>query len=255
MVSALLRTVLAATAAIAAATAAHAQGGPISPALPAPGQVLLQLLATGSVTLPADRAAWRVQLVCKGKTLAEARQASKARLDQLASALRAAGGDAVKLQAVAPNGPFGFIGNEQYGDAVAALAATGLPDATSVPQEKTIVSSYEVTLADLSRTSLVRAAIESVANGGSDPVYRLNDADNARRKAGAQALAKASLDAQAYAAAAGMKLGPMTRLANVGPAGIERWNQELQARIFGAPEPPGTVTTTETVYVDFVLNP
>jgi hypothetical protein len=52
-----------------------------------------------------------------------------------------------------------------------------------------------------------------------------------------------------------MKLGPMIRLSNSNGAEIPAWTQDLQARLLGRAEPPRTVTTTETVYVDFVLNP
>jgi len=238
-------------------SAATAQGTPSGPALTG-GQVLLQLQASDSVTTPADLAVWRVQFVCKGNTIAEAQQASAARLEEMTSALRAAGGDAVIVQPFSAMGPFGFVGNEQYAAEVgpdAAAVMAGAQTNPAQPQQKSVITQYEVTLRDLSKTAQIRAAIEAFAGGSSEPVYRLADPDKARRNAAVHALAKARLDAEAYAAASKMQLGPMTRISNAGPTGMERLSQEFQSRMFGRAEAPGTVTTSETIYVDFVLKP
>lgn len=119
-------------------------------------------------------------------------------------------------------------------------------------------------LRDIDRVAAIRAALEAAgADNVALPIYSLTERSAARREAQARALAAARVDAESYAAHAGMRLARVVRISErVGGDlyGIALNNEALFRGLQGSVSPGQPQTEPEIVTlvmlgVDYALAP
>jgi uncharacterized protein YggE len=219
--------ILGLTLGLALPAAAGAQGigmvvsqSPVSTQPLAPGEVLLEINAMGTVTTHADTATLTIPFDASGVTAADARRAAEGAADRIAAAAASSGvaasdisrrpittGEAAAMAAaMADMARVARSGNARRG----AMAV--MPDASAPPQANAH-GEIEITLRDLSRLPGLRRALEAAGAGAAaDPTYALSDDRAARAEARAQALAQARASADAYAAALAMRIVRLVRV-------------------------------------------
>jgi len=245
---------ISAASCLAAAAAAPAIADSARPEL-GPGEVLLETTAQGSVSTPATKVTVTIPFSAKGATAAEARRALDVLGERLIAAARAAGLAAADLRISQSAGGVGFVGNEAEAPAwsVSAPGAAG-PD-SHVAAASLIVLLHDPALYDRLRAALEGAGADTVPS----PDYELVDDMPARRSAKAVALAKAKGEADAYAAALGMRVSRLLRVSEragfdmTDPADILNYMRTMRAGRGGTDE--RGVKTTVRLAVDYALVP
>ncbi|WP_294121266.1 SIMPL domain-containing protein [Sphingomonas sp.] len=168
------------------------------------GEIAIEIAATGASMAPADRATVTLNLRKSGPTNAEARANVRALADQLTTELVALGLPRQSIDLEEPTNRFGFIDNE-------AASAAILEDigqvAPTVKRPVSASASLELTITDLAFLPKLRGLIDQRdAVVMQNPAFSLiNDRQN-RNAAIGDAMSKARMDADAYAAALGMKV-------------------------------------------------
>lgn len=241
----LVITILLAAAAPVAAQPAAA------PAL-APGEVLLELGATGESHVPADRARIVVMITARGADSTEARSALEGAVRQVTAAAVAAGVATTDVRSVRRSPSLGFVGNEAPSEDPTQFFVGAGPRGFASQMLEVIVRNPA--RADVVRTALDQAGVGAV----SDPVYRTEHEDEARRAARADGLARARADAEDYAAATGMRVARITRINERMPTDTVGWAafSVMMRRGFDVDMPAATGVETQVyVSVDFVLAP
>lgn len=251
--------------AASAPLAATAQA-PVSTAPLAPGQVLLELNATGSVVTRADSVTLVIRAAGEGATVQEANEAAQREAARIAGVARANAGAGASVE----------IGTEQTLPAyeAAEMAAMDAMNAAvaemnemamdensmgmEMPQRMHAAVPVTVRLRDISRVEALRQALFSsaVTTLASEPVYALADPASAQREARTRAIAAARSEAESYANALGMRV---VRIARV----TERLGFDFAAMIMGeqrmrrqfeenhSPD----IETSVSIGVDFALAP
>lgn len=217
----------------------------------APGEVLLELDATGISEDPADVITLYQPVVSRAATASEARRANTTLEQRLMAAVRAAGVAAGDVTIERPDeNAFGFVGNE----AVEMAEAAGMPE-----QPRLERSVLKIRVPSASRLEAIRSALEAAGAGDvPEPRYSLRDGTAARRAARAQAVAKARADADAYASTLGMRVARVVRVSErvAADAASMEMMQMMFRRMSGMGNVrPGSVETTVRVSVDFALVP
>jgi uncharacterized protein YggE len=221
----------------------------------AEGEVLAQVSARGTVRSKPDLATFRVTVIGQAVTYAAARTAADTIATNLTSKLVSLGLTRAAVRAL-PNGGagrMGFIGNEAYGDEDSAAAASAAM--SSALQRRGATTVLEVQVADMAKLGPVRALLEQQEGTTTGaPVLSLRDESAARRAAIASGVAKAREDADAYAAALGMRFVRIARVYDqTAPAGqTQDFAQMISLMNSGRDD---QVVTEVRVGMDVVLAP
>jgi uncharacterized protein YggE len=215
----------------------------------APGEVLLELGAIGVAAARADLATITITVGAEAPAFEDAQRLYRARLARIREALRGAGlpADAVQAGEDQPPGShppsFGTASNiDNYwaGDVVI------------------------IEIADIDRVAAVRAALDAagVARDESAPIYSVSDFGAALRTARVRAIAKIRADADAYAAARGMRVARIMRVTERNGTDLYRlaYGQAQRFRrgegnMFTGREASADIDTGVAVSVDFALAP
>ncbi len=248
------------------------------------GEIELHIEATAQV--PPDRAVVPITISGSGDTEVAARVELRKEEDNLMTALSAKGIDASRIKAEGADAGKDVV-TVRASDADAACAGAAAAAATADAQEaaaaapkkskaavrevdfsncdalttKTASKTLLVTLDDPTKVDLLQALGSSEGYPGARlrPVFTQSDPAAARKKARAEALAKANTEADAYAAALGYRVVRIVRVSNARPAismfdmmaffgNMESRSSSFQPSWFGA-------TVVETVAIDFVMVP
>ncbi len=218
-------------------------------------EVLLEVDATGVAVRPADRALVSLQVLCKGKTLAEARAKSEAEIAKVMAAARDVGVEPRDIRVHTPAGPLGMP--EEFAMGMAATA--GGEDSEPQHQVRRIV---EIVLRDPGRWEALRKGLE--ANGAqslADPVYSLSDDASAVRAAKLEAVRRARADAEAYAAGLGMRVDRILKVSDRARTDFaDLYSANNMANMMrmmrdGSAMPARDIETRARVSVDFALVP
>jgi len=235
-----------------AALAAPAVADGARPEL-APGEVLLETSVQGSVSSPATRVTVTIPFSAKGATGAEARRAVDALGARLIAAARAAGVAAEDLRISHSVGGLGFIGNEAEAAAWSVSAPGAARPESHVATAALIAILRDPALFDRLQTALEGAGADTVPS----PDFDLVDDMAARRAAKAVALGKAKGEAEAYAAALGMRVSRLLRVSErpvsdmTDPADILNYMKAMRTGRGGTDE--RSVKTTVRLAVDYAL--
>jgi len=224
----------------------------------APGEVLLELGAIGTATVPADLATLNVTFGGTGETEAAARADFDARYERIAAAARRAGV------------PAAAISRRDAVPLQIAMSAIDVPEESPPPGRPAprprphyTYGSVNVRIADMARVDAIRAALVALAEtepGNGAPTYSLTDSRAARQAARAQALAAIRADAEAYAASLGMRVARIVRVTERTGVGLlpqlALGEAATMRQFFG----PGQgrdpdITVFAVVGVDFALAP
>ncbi|HEX2762981.1 MAG TPA: SIMPL domain-containing protein [Allosphingosinicella sp.] len=171
----------------------------------APGEVLLEIEATGSAKSRPDAARLFVIAKSEGETTARARSLNEALVARIGGAARQAGVAPADIRlGTNPWSRMAFVGNEAIDAGVAAL---------SRPTEKTEFASFEIRVRDVSRVDPIRSALEEAgADQVVGPFFALENDSAARRAARADAVRQARAEAEDYANALGMRVARILRV-------------------------------------------
>ncbi len=166
--------------------------------------IVVEAAATGVSIDPADKATVMIGLRKAGATSLEARTSVRAFADQLTGELVTLGIAKQNIDFEEAASRMGFIGNETIA-AVMQDAGAGTP---AVKRPVWAIATLKLTVSDLSLLPRLRLLIDQKdAVVMESPVFSLNDDRRARNAAIADGVRKARLDADAYAAALGMRVG------------------------------------------------
>ena len=227
---------------------------PVSAQPLAPGEVLLELGAIGTVTTPADLATIMVRVEAEGESDVAAGAALRTRAQRVVDAARRAG---VPAAAIA-EGEVNAAPSDQAFD-LADMSPPALPGATPAPG-RTASTVIAVRVTDMGRLQAVRAALAEA--GGADlpsASYALVDNGAARSAARAQALATVRADAEAYATALNMRVARIVRVTErtgVDMLGAMYSGGPTTRRLLGPEHDHGPdIPTVVMVGVDFALAP
>lgn len=196
--------------ALAAPTAPGVPGGlgqsPPSPVRAQPlasGEILLETGGISLLSTRADTARLTISVRAGGETIAEASREADARARSILEAVRRPGIPAAAIMLRSAASEFTMA------PAMENMVMETPPDMAAHNATRTIT----VRLSDVGRIESVRAAAEAAgAEEISGPVYSLADPGPARRQARIQALAGARADAEAQAAAMGMRVARIVRI-------------------------------------------
>lgn len=265
----LLMTAAALAAAAAAgvpAIAAAAEGSPVTTHPLALNEVLVELNGSGEASVRADLATVTVQFVCRGATDEEARRAHDARVAELRAAARSAGVAASDIEAQ-PGVSMGMM--PDFTDMAvdmgppADMGADPAAEAAVEPEAPapSYVVSGEMTfrLRDMDSVPALERALRGVDDTLAPSVaYSASDDAPARREARSAAIAAARADADAYAAALGMRVARVVRVTErVGMdlMSLMMGNPMLAAQMEQAMTPGPDIPVRVMVGVDFALAP
>jgi uncharacterized protein YggE len=235
----------------------------------APGEVLLELGAIGTATVPADLATIRLTISGSGETEAAARADLETRYRRVAAAARQAGVPAAAITRAEPSQiedlrTFDVTEEPPLPDGAPVEAGATPP--TRPPGVPTHFSNSAVIVrvTDLALVPAIRRALDAAADtefSNPTPVYSLIDSRAARQTARAQALAAVRADAEAYAASLGMRVARIVRVSErtgVGMLPLLLGESSLVRQAFG-PRPGESggrdVSVFVVVGVDFALAP
>lgn len=198
---------------------APAAAQPVRTAQLAPNEVLLEINGLGITRSRADIVRLSVAVSGRGETGEQARAAATALADRVTAAARGAGVAEADVRVT-----LGVSGMDP--DMIQAMQAAGQP----VPQSLAASGIVQITLRDPSRIEQLRAAVRGAGIADlPEPEYRLSDDREARRLARQDALRTARADADAYAAAMGMRVVRIVRV-------TERLGMDLFGSMVSAPE-------------------
>jgi uncharacterized protein YggE len=215
----------------------------------APGEVLLEVDAAGTVHSRPD--AIRLFVVAKstGETAGKARAANAALVERISAAARSAGVDAADIRP--GSGPWwrvGFISDPSE----AALPAFARPSG------RTETAMLDIRLRDAAKAEAVRTAVEQAgADAVQGPVYALENDSTARRAAKEDAVRRARVDAEEYAGALGMQVARILRVSErTGPAADPAEVEAMFATMNNLGNASaGEIETRVRIAVDFALAP
>lgn len=245
----ILRSLVAAVLLLTPVGVAVAQTAPIAPL--APGEVLLQISASGSSTNRADSVTIFVPISTSADTASAARAANRAKIDILTKALVARGVPSSAVSLGANHSPFPFMGNEAAG--VDGDGPSPFPRA-----KRNAESVVQISLNDPAMFAAVRDVLdeENEAMMGA-PVYALKNNAAARATAISDAMSKAREEASHSAAALGLQVARIVRVSNYGAQTTQPEDLQAVARMVMAMQGGSSdqVETQVRIWIDFVLTP
>jgi uncharacterized protein YggE len=233
-----------------------AADGPISLPPLAPGEVLLEVSAAGTVSTPATSATIALDVSADGDDDRAARGMLDMRLEQVRAAARAAGAAAADISVGSVR--TGAAEIDFFNDLGAGAMNTMTSDGGRARATVTIrlrgVAGVEP-LRD--RLGLIDGA--SVG----EPRYALDDDSAARREARADAVRRARADADAYAATMNMRIVRVLRVTERGGFDLmsamfgneSLFARQMEGRMSGRGRSDGRIETVALVGVDFALAP
>lgn len=240
----------------------------VSTAPLAPNEVLLELSANGTVTTRADLVTVQVQINGGGATEEEARRAAEAQVARVTQVARSAGVAAADVEAgeittmpvmdmmTADMNAMVMTENSMDMGMTEDLTVTNMAMGELTANAAVMV---EIRLRNVDRLeALNRALDEAGIMAVPMPVYSLADPAAPRRAARAQALAAARADAEAYAAALGLRVVRVARVSErVGTDFFSMMMNESMMRrsMNGGAQNEPDIQTTMIVGVDYVLAP
>lgn len=241
----------------------------------ASGPVTVEVVASAHIDAPATAFTLTTTLSVEGKDRAAADAALAAKRAEVAAALAGAGIPASAI-GPAPEIPNPFLGTVKLDtttvtevpaiDMDALMTEDGEESTTTTSGDTAAESQVMITEAIAVRTTSIpqataaKAALEKLDLTVGDPRVSLANADAVHREAKKKAIAKARADADAYAAALGLRV---IRVARVSEAGGSLLLPQLQGAVMGVMEifetgqeiPRGSLRISETVTVEFVVAP
>jgi uncharacterized protein YggE len=236
---------------------------PVSTQPLAPGEVLLELNASGTVVTRADMAVMTIRAIAEGNTNAEARQAVAAEVARLTAIARGAGVAPADIRVgdsmISPNFDMLETSPPLFDVAEANAVASEEPLTGPRPRAASAQALIAIRGRDLAQLApMLRAMEEAHALVDAAPAYSLNDTDTPRREARNRALARARADAEAYASALGMRVVRVVRVTE--RLGFDfvsmMMNERAMRRQLEASENRGPdIETSVTIGVDFALAP
>lgn len=247
----LLTAVTAAAAPVLAAAPAVSQS-PVSLPTLAPTEVLVEVEAVGSSMDEADFACVTIMLIGSGATGAEATAALEAKVRQVSETARAAGVAPSDIETRSQTLSPAVLDDPMIMEAMAQV--DGQPNNGS--DARMAWRTLLVTIRDPSRAATIARALEDAgADTVAPPRYQLADDSAAIRTAYADGLRRARTEADALAAASGMRVVRMIRMTDRsrvdGPFG---WM--VEGPLARPPSGVGTrVATQVRLAVDYVLAP
>ena len=226
-----------------------------SPSLQA-NEIPIEMAATGVSILPADKATVTLNLRKTGATNREARASVRAFADQLTTELVNLGIPKQNIDLEEPTNRFGFVGNEAVS---AAIMEDMGPAPPPIKRPVSASASLELTISDLAMLPRLRGLIdEKDAVVMENPALSLRDDRRARNAAIQDAIAKARADADAYAAALGMKvvrvIGARDQVAQ-STLTFPDYEKMFERFAGGSDVKSGMVKTSARVIVEFALTP
>jgi hypothetical protein len=235
---------------------------PVSTQPLAPGEVLLELNATGTVVTRADAAVMTLRAMGSGNTAAEARAAAEREAARLAGIARGAGvapADVQIMPVMLSPDYADLVGPPPYDGADMNAVSVALEDDAARPRTRNATAMVLIRGRDLaSLQPMIRAMEQGDAVMESEPRYSLRDTDAARREARNRALANARADAEAYAAALGLRVVRVVRVTErlgfdfISMMVNERaMRRQIEANDGRSPD----IETSVTIGVDFALAP
>jgi uncharacterized protein len=211
-----------------------------------PGETLLQVDAVGKHPSRPDMMRFEAGIVSTGRTAREATEANAALAQRLVETLRAAGVEARDVRTttlrLTPR-------LERRRDDVEEVEPRILGYVAR--------NALDVRVRDIRRGSaILDSLIAAGANEVNGPIFELGDDRAAIRSARTNAVAAAREEADAYAAALGMRVARVLRLGerNVG-ASDEGFITVTGSRLQGTPIEPGEIETQARVWIDYALAP
>jgi uncharacterized protein YggE len=238
-----IRAALLAAVALLSPAAATAQAVPIALA---PGEVLLQVQATGEHRARPDVMTITAGVVTTGRTAGEALSANSALAGRLIEAVRQAGVEPRDVRTAELSVDPRFEERGRGGGEDQAPRITGYTAANRV----------ELRLRDLARASaVVEALFQAGANSVRGPDFSLSDPKPAEREARRAAIAAAKEEADTYASALGMRVA---RVLRVGERGAFETGDGYGIMVTGSkvgrtPLEPGELATRIDVLIDYAL--
>ena len=238
------------------ATGVPAAAQPVSTAPLAPGEILLEVNATGIARTRASQATISATIRSSAASQDEAEALNRDKAARISAAAHAAGVAAADIVVNSP--PTVFV---PVPTPPPVVTPTPRPPAGNREEgRRTAHATVAVTVRDLARLdALRRALLDAGASNVSATAFTLPDDRDARRAARVDAVAAARVDAEAYAQSLGLRVLRIVRvterlgldllgeLAVAGPTGARR------PRPAGSPD--GTIETQIVVGVDFALGP
>lgn len=242
---------LAATLISSTPLAAHEENSPLL----APGEVLAQVLGSGSVRSQPEVARFRLVVSARGDNAAQAVATRDAAVQSLLSKLRAIGvpDSAISIQ---PEDMvrMGFISSppDSDQDAFDGSGVAALLGARSRGKVATV--GVQIELTKMSHLATVRKIVfEQDEVDTQRPTLSLLDDTDARRSAIAQAVEKAKKEADAYASALGLRVVRITRVFNPDTTPDPQLWPQMIALMNGGNQ--NEVVTFARVGLDVVLAP
>jgi uncharacterized protein YggE len=244
---------------------------PVSTQPLAPGEVLLEVNALGTVTTRADSATLHVPIDASGATEVEARRAAEGNADRIvaaAASAHVAASDINRRPVTVGQGAAMAMAMQEMRRATEAAqqSASGHRPAVLIPSPSTASAAasahaeVEIKVRGLDRLPELQRALEAAGvNDMPDPTYALTDDRASRADARAQAIAQARANADAYAAALGMRVLRIVRV-------TERVGMDLIGTMFsegarmrqmmsGMEGRNQDISTTVALGMDFALAP
>ena len=179
-----------------------------SPALMA-NEIPLHVLGRGKSLFPADRATLTMNIKRLGPTVLEARSSVRLFGDQLVAELLKRGLPRSAITVNEGQNGLGFVGNEAFAAAMMSDGDTPVASIKSKPTKQASLA-IEIVLDDLANLARVRQFLDErdalVLEG---PAFELKNDRPARRAAIDDAIQNARSEADAYAAAANMRVTRM----------------------------------------------
>lgn len=217
-----------------------------------PGETLLQVQTVGEATTRPDVATISIGVVSTGTSAREATDANATQMTSVIAALRKSGVEARYLRTqqinvqprFARNSPSDYDGQAQITGYVAR-------------------NSVGVTIVDLAKApQVIAAGFEAGANSVNGPYLALRNDAAALAEARRDALAKARVEADAYADGLGMKVVRVLRLSERGnTANPDLFVSSRNISAVAAPPPPpppisgGEMRERATLWIDYALAP
>jgi len=240
------RLSLAAAAALALAAPASAFAVDVQIQPLAPGEVLLEAVASGYSRRMPDIVTVTVGVVTTGRTARAAMADNAAKADRLMAAIRAAGIKTGDVQTTS------FSVQPMSNDAMADREGR-LPKVLGYQA----TNSMELRLRDVARAGeILDILFEAGADTVEGPRFLLSDPAAAQAEARKAAVAAARAQAESYAAAVGMRLGRMLRVQEGGYTGDGVGDIVITGTLLRKSSlAPGEIETRITVTIDFALVP
>ncbi len=220
-----------------------------TPSLPllASGEVLLQIVGDGEDRRPADEIALTIDVSASEATPAEARASDQAKVDKLIAGLTALGIDRAAITSL-----------PMHASGAVFIVPPAVGTAPRPAPKRSASTLVRVRLAGSGQMARVQTLLDEQELGLSGtPALALRDPRPARLAAIGNATEHARHDAEAEAAALGLRIGRMVRVANYAPTGALGDYLLNAANLFDPRRDTNSaeVVTKARVSIDYIAGP